>query len=206
VGAACVVAVAIVIAALAFTSSSNHNTTTSVLPPTNTTTTITSSTLPPSSPEQQAAALTTLLRSAPTDRAILQSSIDAIQMAVDGGGGCSTGASAAQSNIERVASNRETLLGDLDASSFSAIPAGQDVKADLRRAWLISERIDRAFEQWATTELSHNCQLGDSDIASYRTTEVLDPKSTQIKTIFVNRWNPIARQFNQPSNWSASQI
>jgi hypothetical protein len=70
----------------------------------------------------------------------------------------------------------------------------------------MSERIDKAFAQWATIELNSNCSVSDSAVPSYVATETLDPESTRIKTTFVNLWNPIAGQLGQPSNWSADQV
>jgi len=161
---------------------------------------------PVTSPQTQASALTQLLQSGPQDRSILQSSIDAIQGSINSGAGCASNVSSAVSEIQQVVIGRQTLLRQLSTTSLSAVPNGTLVIADLRSAWLISKRIDQDFSQWANAEVTDSCHLGDSNVASYRATEVLDPRSTAIKTIFVNLWNPIALQLNQPSTWTADQI
>jgi hypothetical protein len=108
--------------------------------------------------------------------------------------------------MQQVASNRQTLLTELDAVSLSAVPNGALVARDLRNSWLISERIDQDFSEWASVELNNNCALSDASVASYQATNVLDPRSTALKMIFVGLWDPIARQLNQPSAWTANQI
>jgi len=158
------------------------------------------------SPQSQAAALTSLLQSAPQDRSRLQVAIDAIEGSVNSHAGCQANVATAVSEIQQVASNRQILLQQLSSTSLSSLPRGESLTYDLRSSWMISERIDQDFSQWALTEQENNCNLSDSDIPSYQATDVLDPKSTAIKTVFVNLWNPIARNMGQPSSWTAAQI
>jgi hypothetical protein len=165
--------------------------------------------LPPSSvttPASQVAAITQLLRSGPQNRTELQNAIDVVQQSVDRGNGCSGNVPTAVMEIQSVANARATQLAQLSNVSLSTIPNGGAVLTNLKSAWTISGRIDRAFVAWASEEQVNNCSLSDSEVSSYHTTEVLDPISTGIKTQFVNRWNPIARRFNQPAGWSASEI
>jgi hypothetical protein len=153
----------------------------------------------------QAAEITRLLRPGPSERAELQSSVDVVQQSVDDGG-CSAGVPGAVNEIGAIAGDRAVLLSQLSSVSLSAVSNGGVALSDLRRAWQISGRIDRDFEQWASEEESNNCGLSDSDIPSYQATSTLDPISTNIKTQFVNVWNPIAESLNQPSNWTADEI
>jgi hypothetical protein len=202
VGALAAVIIAIVVIVSLRSSSSGPSVTTT------TSTTSTTTTAPPSqivTPTSQAAEITRLLSSGPPERAALQNAIDVVQQSVEGGG-CSAGVPAAVSEIGTVARDRAVLLSQLSSVSLSTVPNGNVVLSNLESAWQISDRIDRAFEQWASDEESNNCALSDSDIPSYQTTETLDPISTNIKTRFVNSWNPIARRLNQPSNWSADEI
>jgi len=169
------------------------------------TTTTTAPPTPVVTPALQAAEITRLLRPGPSERAALQSSVDVVQQSVDNGS-CTAGVPGAVTEIGTIASDRAVLLSQLSSVSLSTIPNGSVVLSDLKSAWQISGRIDRAFEQWASEEESNNCALSDSDITSYQTTATLDPISTSIKTRFVNVWNPIAERLNQPSNWSADEI
>jgi hypothetical protein len=169
--------------------------------------TSTTTTIPLSaSPQTQAASLTKLLQSAPRYRSQLESAIEAVQSSIDAGSGCQANVVVAVSEIQQVANARQTSLQQLSTTSVSSIPNGALVMHDLRSAWLISERIDVDFYEWANTEQANSCSLSDSSIANYNATNVLDPKSTAIKTVFVNLWDPIARQLNQPSSWTADQI
>jgi hypothetical protein len=196
-----------VVAVVVFLVVSNSSTSPSSLG--NTSSTSTTAYVPPpttATPASQGAELTRLLQSGPQDRSALQNAIDVIEQSINSGRGCGAGVLGAVTEIQAVAAGRETLLAQLSTTSLSAVPNGNLVLNNLKSAWQISGRIDRAFEQWASVEENNNCQLSDANVASYHTTAVLDPISTSIKTQFVDRWNPIARQLNQPSNWSADQI
>jgi len=181
-------------------SNASSGTSTSTSPPT-------TSTLPPVvSAQAEASALTGLLESGTQARSELQVSIDAVQGSVSAGAGCNANVSTAVSQLQQVVSDRQTLLDELNTVSLSAVPNGVLVMRDLRKSWLISERIDQDFNQWASIELNNNCGLSDSSIANYQATNVLDPRSTAMKSVFVNLWDPIARRLNQPSTWTAGQI
>jgi hypothetical protein len=173
---------------------------------TSSTTQTSSSSVPSATARSQAATLTALLKSSSADRFKLQNSVDLVQSTVQAGNGCGAGMSTAVANLQQVAANRQGLLNQLSGTPLSLVPGQQRVLADLRSAWLISKRIDTDFERWASTELNNGCMIGDSQISNYVATETLDPRSTDIKTRFVNVWNPIARQLNQPSHWTADQI
>jgi hypothetical protein len=200
----CLGVIVVAIAALAI----SHRSTSTITTTTSSTTTTTTTESPPSTatPAAQAVAFTQLLRSGPQDRSDLQNAIDVVQQSVDGGGGCSAGVPGAVAEIQSVASARAASLSQLSSVSLSTISGGGLVLSNLKSAWAFSGRIDRAFEQWASIEEHNYCSLSDSSVASYRTTETLDPISTAIKIRFVNRWDPIARRLGQPSDWSASEI
>ncbi len=179
--------------------------TTSTAPSTSTTAPSAASTASAASATDQAAALTTLLEASGHDRALLQRSIDTVQLAVNAGR-CPANLVTVAAAIARVATGREDLLNQLSTASFSALPSGALIEHDLRRAWDLSERIDVDFATWASTEVGDNCTAGDTSIASYQATTVLDPQSTAIKNAFVALWNPIASTFAQPSSWTAAEI
>jgi hypothetical protein len=165
-----------------------------------------SSATPVVSVDGQAASLTSLLDLSSIDRSKLQNSVDVMQAAVQGQNGCSSGVSTAVVDLRQVSQGRQTLLLRLASVSLSSVPSGHLITSDLRGAWLISERIDNDFEGWAETELNDNCRISDAAVASYVATETLDPKSTAMKTRFVNLWNPIAARLHQPSSWTAYRI
>jgi len=182
------------------TSNASSNTSTS-------TSTSTSTTAPTGASAQvQASALTGLLQSGTQVRSELQSAIDAVQGSVGTGAGCQSNVATAVSQLQQVVSSRQTLLDQLSTLSLSAVPNGALVVHDLRSSWLISKRIDADFSQWANVELNSNCGASDASVVSYQATNVLDPRSTQMKITFVNLWDPIASQLNQPSTWTAAQI
>jgi hypothetical protein len=131
--------------------------------------------------------------------------VDYVQAAVERHA-CGNGISNAENDFSQVAEGRLLLLQRLADLSLSQVPDGQQVSSDLRRSWLISERIDKDFQNWAEAEAARNCQVGDARVASYVATESLDPQSTNIKTTFVNLWNRIAAPLGVPANWTASQI
>jgi len=171
-----------------------------------TTTTFEATTTTFESSDEEASALTSLLNSSTQDRAELQSSIGTVQAVVGAGAGCNTGVSTAASALLQIQNNRQALLQQLSTLSMSKVPQGPLVLEELGSAWRISERIDADFEAWASTEVSRNCSLSDSDVSTYVATESLDPKSTSLKTTFVELWDPIAQQLGQPSTWTAGQI
>jgi len=175
-----------------------------------TTTSTSTSTSSPSttivSGPSQATRLTSLLTSSVNDRSKLQNAVDTIHAADQSGTGCGANVGSALTNLRQVASSRQRLLNELSTTSMSAVPNGQLVLSDLTSAWLMSERIDKDFVKWASTESSNNCKISDSSVPSYMATETLDPKSTALKTTFVNLWNPIASQLNHTSTWTADQI
>jgi hypothetical protein len=178
-------------------------TTSTTTTPPSTTTTVPST--PVVSPASQAAEITRLLSPGPSERSALQSSVDVVQQSVDSGS-CSAGVPGAVTEIGTIANDRAVLLSQLSSVSLSAIPNGSLALSDLKSAWQISGRIDRAFEQWASEEESNDCSVSDSDIPSYQATATLDPISTSMKARFVSIWNPIAESLNQPANWTADEI
>lgn len=153
----------------------------------------------------QAQSFNALLSSSSAYRVKLQSAVDVVEGSVHQSS-CGGSVPSAIADFQQVVLNRQMLLNRLASTSLSAIPNGQLAVSDLRSAWLMSERIDRAFEQWATIELNNGCRISDSAVPSYRITESLDPASTNLKAIFVGVWNPMSRQLNQPSSWTADQI
>jgi hypothetical protein len=172
-----------------------------------TATTSTTTTTPNNESAQgQATDITTLLNKSSLDRSRIQHDVDVVQHAETSHVGCSTNVSTAVTDFNQVESNREALLGQLATTQMSLIPKSALVRSDLRRAWLMSLRIDKAFAQWASIELANNCNVSNSSVPSYVTTENLDPVSTSIKTTFVNVWNPIASELGQPSHLSWFQV
>ena len=155
---------------------------------------------------QQAEEVTSLLSASLQDRQILQNAVDVIQQAVDAHTGCPANVSQAVGEIQRVESNRLSQLSALSSMSLSPLPGGPAALATLERAWSLSSRIDRDFGAWAAVERAHDCSLSDTTVASYRATSALDPLSTQIKTRFVELWNPIARSLSLPSAWTPNEI
>lgn len=172
-------------------------------PPMTTTTQATTSTT--RSAGSEAGSMTALLTASSVERDELQRAVDAMQAAV-GRGRCVPGAAAAAADLGRVANARQDLLDRLARTALSSVPRGGVVRADLRHAWLLSERIDRSFRSWAVLELHRGCRVGDPDVPAYDAAQVLDPQATASKTTFVDAWDPIAAGLSQPAGWTPGQL
>jgi len=166
----------------------------------------TTTTLSNETATDQASLLSTMLISGGHDRARVQNSIDVVQAAVRNRAGCTAGVATAVTTLNEAETDRASLLSQLASTQLTMVPRATLVRSELRRAWLMSLRIDKGFAQWSSVELNSNCGVSDDSVPGWVTAQRLDPESTIIKTTFVNLWNPIASQLGQPSHLSWFQI
>ncbi|MCP2310631.1 hypothetical protein [Kitasatospora paracochleata] len=101
------------------------------------------------------------------------------------------------------AKQRDQLISDLASLQVGDVPGGADAVAMLRTAWQQSGDIDRAYAAWARTVSSQGCSGSTAPTTPDLTrANDLNPKATQSKKDFVEKWKPIAGAYNlAPRTW-----
>ncbi|MYW06691.1 hypothetical protein GT354_52120, partial [Streptomyces sp. SID3343] len=145
------------------------------------------STTPPDG-HAQAGALDTLLSRSGSSR---QSVIDAVNNV----GTCSS-LSASRTALSDAASQRESLVTQLDAMHFDGVPELQAAAPTLRVAWDASARADRAFAAWAQSALDSGCP-GTKSL--YDSGATISAEASAAKKSFVDTWNSIAARYGLSS-------
>ncbi|MFI2691635.1 hypothetical protein ACH5AR_12405 [Kitasatospora sp. NPDC018619] len=102
--------------------------------------------------------------------------------------------SAAQT-FDSGASQRAALLAKLAQLSVTDVPGGADAVNSLKSAWQLSADIDKAYASWARAVAAQGCTGRAPTTADKKHADELNPQATQAKTDFMNKWNPIAKNY-----------
>jgi hypothetical protein len=120
-------------------------------------------------------------------------------------GRCTMAPSTAISLMNQAISQRQTAIGRLGSLSVNAIPDGHAMLADLKRLLRLSITADHGFIGWMQDIQAAACPVNTSKDASYQHGLRASARAVEAKKRFVVRWNPIARQFGQPT-FTVSEI
>jgi hypothetical protein len=113
-------------------------------------------------------------------------------------GGCTMTPSTGISLMDRAISQRQTVIGRLGSLSVNAIPNGPAMLTDLRQVLRHSIAADRDFIGWMQDiRDSGTCPV--STDAPFQAAGRADTLAVKAKTKFLALWNPIARNFGQPT-------
>ncbi|MET8546594.1 hypothetical protein ABZW03_39175 [Kitasatospora sp. NPDC004799] len=93
------------------------------------------------------------------------------------------------------ASQRTALLAKLSQLSVTDVPGGADAVNSLRSAWQLSADIDKAYASWARAVAAQGCTGRAPATQDKKHADELNPQATQAKTDFMNKWNPIAKNY-----------
>jgi hypothetical protein len=137
---------------------------------------------------QQARTVDALLRRSATARAAITAALNAI-------GKCEVTARD-RAALQQAISTRQGLEQELSSTTFSGLPAGQQMAAHLRQAWELSISADEKYLGWSysqaaclgSTEKDPNQVAGDD----------LSGRATKAKKAFLALWNPIAARHHLP--------
>jgi hypothetical protein len=148
---------------------------------------------PPTQPlaEAQASALSALLSQSANDRSAIVAAVNAIANCGD--------LQTAETTLTSSASNRESLLSQLNSLTLSALPNSVALTEYLIVAWDNSLASDQSYAGWANDEISNGCTDNDTSDVNYQNAQVSDAQSTKSKTSFTALWNPIANTYNLPT-------
>ncbi|MFD4654199.1 hypothetical protein ACFWP2_01085 [Kitasatospora sp. NPDC058444] len=102
--------------------------------------------------------------------------------------------SAAQT-FDNGASQRTALLAKLSQLSVTDVPGGADAVNSLKSAWQLSADIDKAYASWARAVAAQGCTGRAPATQDKKHADELNPQATQAKTDFMNKWNPIAKNY-----------
>ena len=140
----------------------------------------------PPSPSAQAAAISNLLTSGATSSTVLTDAVDKVQAC--------TNLPRSVRQIQQVRDQRQTEYNQAKTLSTSALHNGAVLKSDLTKALLYSLTADSDYLAWAQQQEAA-CQAGSQS----GTALTADSQAVNYKTLFVNRWNPIAAQYGLPA-------
>ncbi|MFJ6616289.1 hypothetical protein ACIQOW_01745 [Kitasatospora sp. NPDC091335] len=93
------------------------------------------------------------------------------------------------------ASQRAALLTKLSQLSVTDVPGGADAVNSLKSAWQLSSDIDKAYASWARAVAAQGCTGRAPANQDKKRADELNPQATQAKTDFMNKWNPIAKNY-----------
>ncbi|MGW1177190.1 hypothetical protein ACWD4P_26170 [Kitasatospora sp. NPDC002543] len=93
------------------------------------------------------------------------------------------------------ASQRAGLLAKLSQLSVTDVPGGADAVNSLKSAWQLSADIDKAYASWARAVATQGCTGRAPATPDKKHADELNPQATQAKTDFMNKWNPIAKNY-----------
>jgi Protein kinase domain len=141
---------------------------------------------PSPSPSAQAAAISNLLTSGATSSTVLTDAVDKVQAC--------TNLPRSVRQIQQVRDQRQTEYNQAKTLSTSALQNGAVLKSDLTKALFYSLTADSDYLAWAQQQESA-CQAGSQSGAAL----TADSQAVNYKTLFVNRWNPIAAQYGLPA-------
>jgi hypothetical protein len=110
--------------------------------------------------------------------------------------------SSAVSQIQGIASNRQSQLASAQNLPVELLPNGGTLKSQLLTALRVSLRADRDYIAWGEDEESGGCGSGYAPAAALNG---VNPQATASKEALTGTWNPIAPQYGYPQ-YSASQI
>jgi hypothetical protein len=150
-------------------------------------------TAPTTQPGTQAEAtqLSGLLTQSGNDRSAIVAAVSSIANCGDLQG--------AENTLNSSASNRQSLLGQLQGLNLSQLPNSTQLVQYLTAAWNSSIASDQSYAGWAGDEINNGCTNNDTSDANYQNAQVSDSQSTANKTSFAALWNPIATSYNLPT-------
>jgi hypothetical protein len=148
------------------------------------------------SEQSEAQSLSSLLTQSQSDRSAIVGAVDAIASCGDVEG--------AETTLTQSASNRQSLLSQLQSLDLSALPSSTPLTEDLIGAWNNSIQSDQSYAAWASDELDNGCSDNDTYDSNYQAAQGTDAASTQNKAAFAALWNPIASQYGLPTLTQAS--
>jgi WD40 repeat protein len=100
----------------------------------------------------------------------------------------------AVTQIGDIAAGRASELTQAMDLKVDSIPDGALLKSKLIAALGVSLKIDKGYLAWAKQQASTGCAEGTNSVL-YQLAVQLDEQATNVKTEFLNLWNPEAAQF-----------
>lgn len=135
--------------------------------------------------------------------AVVQGSASArnlVKTAVPQVGTCAMSPADGAAQLQQAISDRQGLLTTIAALQVSAIPSGETMRADLAGVLNLSIAADSDFTQWMQDPQStQGCPSSTSADAAYTAGYQASRQAQQAKAAFLALWNPLARQFGQPT-------
>lgn len=100
--------------------------------------------------------------------------------------------------IQKVVDERKSELSSAQALQVDALPSGAQLKDALTRSLQASLDADNAYLAWATS--NQGCTGTTPETSDYDNgNQISTDRATPAKQEFLQLWNPIAQQNNQPS-------
>ena len=110
--------------------------------------------------------------------------------------------SSAQTQLTQAASERRSMVTQLDALDVSQVQGGEAAVQVLAKAWNESASADTAYAGWAgaMAMASGGCTPGNAPAtADYNTAQSQSTLASADKNTFVDQWTPIAMQYSLPT-------
>lgn len=146
---------------------------------------------------QAASNLEALLDQSSGQRSVVDAAANDVEQCTDGGANWSSD----QSTLEAAASERQTLISDLQNLDVSTVPDGSSMVGVLVSGWDASAQADSDYAAYAADQ-ADGCVANDgNDDAAH----AADQQATSDKSAFVALWNPVASRLGLPTT-SADQI
>jgi hypothetical protein len=138
--------------------------------------------------EQQAAtSLAALLEESGSDRQAVNDAYNDVSQ-------CGSSLAADAQTFTDAASSRQQLLKELSqVPGLATLPTA--MVSDLTTGWQVSATVDSDYAKWAQDEEGNGCSTGLTD-PNYEAADGPNLQATASKTAFVNRWNPLAGQYD----------
>jgi hypothetical protein len=151
------------------------------------------------SPQPRAAELAELRQITPAIRKSAQAR-SAIDKAVNGVGGCHMKPAQGISILHGAITSRQEAIDEAEKLSAHAIPDGQSMLSDLLQALRQSSTADNRFIGWMQDIAdSGTCPINTATDRSYQAGYRASKRALAAKQEFVQLWDPLAREFSQPT-------